>query len=77
MHNLQQQLEMWFWQTTIAAAAISVIGTVFTCWIAYSVIKAAIRDGIKESGMVETWARTVATTRDRQHDVIPDMRADR
>lgn len=40
-------------------AAISVLGLMFSMWILYLVVKAAIRDGIKESGLVETWQSRV------------------
>lgn len=40
--------------------AVTIIGVGLTCWLSYLVIKAAIRDGIKESGLVgESWEETV------------------
>ena len=53
-----------------------------TMWVLYLVIKAAIRDGIRESGLLErrsaTWASTVRSS--SSPDTIPqmpEMRAER
>jgi hypothetical protein len=39
----------------------------------YWIVKAAIRDGIRDSGLLDAQRRTLAT---RQRDNLPDMRAD-
>lgn len=55
--------------------AIELIAFMATMWVLYVVIKSAVRDGIKESGLVRNWATTVQSARDKTN--LPDMRADR
>jgi hypothetical protein len=55
------------WEAIAFAAGMTVL---------YFVIKAAIRDGIRESGLVQSWRTTVAATRSTETG-LPDMRADR
>jgi hypothetical protein len=49
-------------------------------WIFYLAMKAAIRDGIKESGLVQDWkyyAKNADLNKDAKRKVhLPDMRAD-
>lgn len=56
--------------------AIGVISLLITCWLAYMVLKAAIRDGIKESGLVASWATTVSREASTRPMPLPEMRAD-
>ncbi|SDO08238.1 hypothetical protein SAMN05216303_101446 [Rhodoferax sp. OV413] len=52
------------------------IALILSAWITYIVIKAAIRDGINESGLVRnSWERTVERHETRKSD-LPEMRAD-
>ena len=55
----------------IWVAAISFIATVAWIWISYIVIKNGIRDGIKESGLLE-----VLRYRPPPRSDLPDIRAD-
>lgn len=58
--------------------AIEIIAFIVTMWVLYAVIKAAVRDGINESGLVKSWATTARKTRSEEaKDNLPDMRADR
>jgi hypothetical protein len=43
-----------FWVAT------SLITFMITMWVLYLVVKAAVRDGINESAMVDTWKSRVA-----------------
>ena len=73
--DLQIQLEKMAFLWMVLEAVSFVIGL----WIAYLVIKAAVRDGIKESGLIKsrwqqpTWEETVRA----QETKFPDIRADR
>jgi hypothetical protein len=40
-------------------AAIFLVAFIIGCWIAYHVLKAAIRDGIRESGLRTWWEPTM------------------
>ncbi|KQT10990.1 hypothetical protein [Ramlibacter sp. Leaf400] len=51
--------------------AVSLIGFIVTMWCLYHVIRAAIRDGIRESGLVGTWTSVVARTRRESADTLP------
>lgn len=71
-------LNEWFWRSTIFAIAVGAISSIIGLWVTYLVIKAAIRDGIKESGLVETWTRTVERERKTPHNSgLPDFGAER
>lgn len=51
--------------------AASLIGFMASMWCLYHVIRAAIRDGIKESGLVTTWSSHVARERRQSADTLP------
>ncbi len=55
--------------------AITVILIGVMCWVSYLVIRAAIRDGIKESGLLEA-IRAPRRTISQSSSDLPDMRAD-
>lgn len=62
-------------------SAIELIAFIVVMWVLYLVVKAAVRDGIKEAGLVGTWERTVARERRKDGDrgeypTLPEMRAD-
>lgn len=63
-------------QLAIFWTAVEVIAFVLGMWVLYIVIKCAIRDGIKESGLVRTWATTAEKAKSDLGD-LPEMRADR
>ncbi|MDO9015098.1 MAG: hypothetical protein Q7U84_10065 [Polynucleobacter sp.] len=63
------RLQLW-------ALAVGLVTFIVTMWALYIVIKAAIRDGIQESGLVKTWAQTAANAH-RPKDGIADMHAER
>ncbi len=63
-------------------ALISGIGDVIAfllgMWLLYRVIKAAIRDGINESRLADSWNTTVTRARvDEIKRSLPDMKAER
>ena len=58
-------------------AILTAMGTALSMWIAYLVIKAAIRDGIKESGLVDALGRKAARDNDTRPMEGHDMWADR
>lgn len=59
----------------IFSGAVELIAFMLAMWCLYVVIKSAIRDGIKESGLVRNWATTAQIKRDKTD--LPDMKADR
>jgi heme/copper-type cytochrome/quinol oxidase subunit 2 len=78
LNALQAEIQ----RQVLIAMLLSVVCFVVTMWVLYMVIKAAIRDGIQESGLIESrralveqrgesggWPDTVLH--------IPEMRADR
>lgn len=69
------KLETWEEQLTrllIWAAAVELVALIVSLFLLYLVIKAAIRDGIRESGVIDAMHKRHITT---AH--IPDARADR
>lgn len=57
---------------------LTLISTTAACWVAYMVIKHAIRDGIEESGLVQALKGLKAPIQPSgQATGLPDMRADR
>jgi len=58
-------LEIELTRLTLAYAAGSLLGFMITMWALYHVIRAAIRDGIQESGLVETWSKTARAAEDQ------------
>lgn len=73
LHALQTEMQ----RQAIFELGILLIVFAITCWITYAVLKAAIRDGIKESGLIETWAATVRRTQVEETKHLPEMRAER
>lgn len=66
-----RQFQIELTRAYIAYAAASLICFILTMWCLYLVIRAAVRDGIQDSGLVNTWARHVAA-QSRQHaDTLP------
>ena len=59
-----QVLDAELTRLTLAYLAASLIGFMVSMWVLYIVIKAAIRDGIQESGLVDTWDKAVRGTQD-------------
>jgi hypothetical protein len=56
------------------SAAASLAGFIVTMWVIYVVVKSAIRDGIRDSGLLEVLkyrSRSAAA-----NPLVPDMRAD-
>lgn len=56
---ITRQLEMEMQRQAIASLVVLAVFLAVMFWLLYIVVKAAIRDGIKESGLVPTWAETV------------------
>lgn len=76
-------LEARLTEITLAYLFWEAIAFAFAMWLVYFAVKCAIRDGIRESGLLTTWATVRRTTResnaDRSRngpDTLPDMRAD-
>ncbi len=59
-----QVLDAELTRLTLTYLAASLIGFMVSMWVLYIVIKAAIRDGIQESGLVDTWNKAVRGTKD-------------
>ena len=47
--TLQNQIESAIWRWALAELAIGIIVFVVLCWVSYYILKAAIRDGIREA----------------------------
>lgn len=56
---LRLQVEQEMQRQAILALVILAVLVALMFWLLYITIKAAIRDGIKESGLVPTWAESV------------------
>jgi hypothetical protein len=77
---LNRALEMEVLRLQIFWIAVLVLTFIIGNWALYHVIRAAIRDGIKESGLVENWkyhANNAGLQRNEKRKAqLPDMRAD-
>jgi hypothetical protein len=78
LNALQAEIQ----RQVLIAMLISAVCFVVTMWVLYIVIKAAIRDGIQESGLIEgrraSWNSAVkAASGPDTVPHIPEMRADR
>jgi heme/copper-type cytochrome/quinol oxidase subunit 2 len=78
LNALQAEIQ----RQVLIAMLISVVCFVVTMWVLYMVIKAAIRDGIQESGLIEnrraSWSSAVtAASGPDTVPHMPEMRADR
>lgn len=71
-----QGLEAQLTRLGIFAVAVDLAGFIVGAWVLYHVIRAAIRDGIQESGLVETWNRSMARMQPRDRTSLPEMKAD-
>lgn len=60
MRNLELEMQ----RQAIFEIAFLLIVLIVSCWLTYWVIKCAIRDGIRESGLVGNWAQTVANAKE-------------
>lgn len=69
---LQAQIERAMFWTTIAECIAGALGL----WLMYWLTKTAVRQGIKESGLIEALQRS-RRENERQRDDLPEMRADR
>ena len=64
-------------QGLLLGVVLSAIASTLAMWVLYITIKAAVRDGIKESGLGDTWGKTVAQAELVQAmSKLPEMRAD-
>jgi len=58
-------------------AAVELAAFIIGMYILYLVVKAAVRDGIQESGLIATWKQSVRAKAEQDHAAgLPDMRAD-
>lgn len=73
-----KQLEIELTRLAIWYVAAYLLGFIITMLALYYVIRSAIRDGIRDSGLVQTWQRIVASQMKPHADTLPpDIRADR
>lgn len=77
LEALQRQVELEMQRQAIFALAVAAILFIVGAWVTYLVVKAAIRDGIKESGLVESWDTTARKARTEGETTLPEMRAER
>ena len=71
------EMDVVFGRFVLSWVVLSAISAAIGLWLTYIVIKAAIRDGIKESGLVRTWADTARDARASSDSKgMPPMRAD-
>jgi hypothetical protein len=76
--TLIRQLEMEAQRQALFTLGVMALLFIITMAALYYVIRAAIRDGIRDSGLVQTWQRTVIAAKQHTGDTLPpDMRADR
>ncbi len=74
------QLQTYIERLYIAYVLLTIAGTALGFWITYLLIKNAIRDGIRESGLLEELRHAARKAREPAADKkngIDDMRADR
>ncbi len=62
---LARQVEQEAQRQALLSLVILCVFIAIMFWLLYIVIKAAIRDGIKESGLVPTWAETVRLSKEQ------------
>lgn len=76
----RQQIEAAVFQAQLVALiTLVIVGAVFF-WCLYHVVRASIRDGIRESGLIEATrqrAPTPTAERPTNQPLLPDMRAER
>lgn len=66
--NVERELiRLYVW-----SGVMGLIGTIIGCWITYLILKAAIREGIKESGLVHAVGKLQKV--DTTH--LPNVKAD-
>lgn len=75
--NQLKQMETLLWQMAAFELAVGLAATIVFFFVLYLTIKAAIRDGIRESGLTSTWTRVAAQKRETAAAGLPDMRAER
>lgn len=63
---LSRQVQIEAQREALLLLIILVVFIAIMFWLSYIVIKAAIRDGIKESGLVPTWAETVRKSKEQE-----------
>jgi len=61
-----EALQAELFRSNLFWAAIELISVLIGLWVLYRVLKAAVREGIKESGLVETLARAAAQARPKE-----------
>jgi hypothetical protein len=65
-------LDMLFLQATVKVVAIGLIAFIVWCWITYLILKAAIRNGIRESGLPR-WGQVEPTLpKERERPAAPE-----
>lgn len=74
-----QALETEMQRAAIFELAIFLIALMIGLWLTYLVIKHAIRDGINESDLVNSWQKTARSALEAEANTrhIPDVKPDR
>ena len=67
-----QLTRFWLWYI-----GISLLGFIVSAYVAYLILRAAIRDGIRDSGLVKTWRHIAAQPEFGKDTLPPDMTATR
>ena len=67
-----QVTRIWLWYL-----GLWLLGFILSAYVAYLVLRAAIRDGIRDSGLVKTWRHNAAQPEFGKDTLPPDMTATR
>lgn len=70
---LQEELT----RLTIFFTTMTIIATAIGLWVLYEIIKAAVREGIKESGLIEQCTRNAPTKNENKDEAWLNLKADR
>lgn len=70
--------ETWAREYVIRVALWELVAAIVTVLVLYYVVKAAVREGIRESGLIQSQGRSwqQAVREARAYETLPDMRAE-
>lgn len=72
--TLMRNFEIEMQRQMIFEIAVLLVALIVSCWLMYWVLKCAIRDGIRESGLVAGWAQTVARANAQEPTGLPEIK---
>lgn len=77
--EINNQFQAEITRLTIFWTSVEIIAFIIGMWTLYFVIKTAIRDGINESNLVNSWQKTARSAIEEEANTrhIPDIRPDR